>query len=119
MVRAGKVSHPRDWKQSGYNEIQNPPKRYQIINRKRLCELVGISQVSQLKVEHARWINDALEDGNFQREEKWTTSLAIGGHSFAEEYLDFAGSKAGHRKMKVVGDCTVIEEPKIAYNDNF
>ena len=27
MVRAGKVTHPSQWKQSGYNEIQTPPKR--------------------------------------------------------------------------------------------
>ena len=118
MVRAGKVSHPKDWKQSGYNEIQNPPKRYQIINRKRLCELTGIQRVSQLKIEHARWIEDALETGSSHREEKWTTSLAVGSHAFAENYLDRAGSKASYRKMKIVDDCTVIKEPQAAYNDD-
>ena len=32
MVRAGVVSHPSDWQFGGYNEIQNPRKRYAIIN---------------------------------------------------------------------------------------
>ncbi|MCW5785141.1 MAG: hypothetical protein KIT39_17635 [Nitrospirales bacterium] len=27
MVRAGVVSHPREWKESGYEEIQNLPRR--------------------------------------------------------------------------------------------
>jgi putative transposase len=28
MVRARVITHPGDWTQSGYREIQNPPKRY-------------------------------------------------------------------------------------------
>jgi len=31
MVRAGVVKHPSEWSQSGSNEIQSPPERYQII----------------------------------------------------------------------------------------
>jgi len=57
MVRAGKVTHPSKWDQSGYNEIQNPPRRYQIINRKRLCELTG---AQNLCLEHAMWVTEAL-----------------------------------------------------------
>ena len=32
MVRAGVVSHPSEWKHCGYNEIQNPKKKYNIID---------------------------------------------------------------------------------------
>ena len=32
MVRAGAVSHPSEWTHCGYNEIQNPKKRYGIID---------------------------------------------------------------------------------------
>ena len=31
MVRAGVVSHPVEWAHSGYSEIQEPPKRYAVI----------------------------------------------------------------------------------------
>jgi len=39
MVRAGVVRHPGDWRQSGYSEIQNPPKRYAIIDTQKLSSL--------------------------------------------------------------------------------
>jgi len=32
MVRAGVVSHPGEWAHSGYREIQEPPKRYAVID---------------------------------------------------------------------------------------
>jgi hypothetical protein len=32
MVRAGIVTHPGQWKVSGYNEIQNPVSRYRLID---------------------------------------------------------------------------------------
>ena len=44
MVRAGVVGHPGQWKESGFSEIQDPPKRYRIVDlheperRERLCK---------------------------------------------------------------------------------
>jgi hypothetical protein len=32
MVRAGMVNHTRQWKESGFVEIQKPPKHYAIID---------------------------------------------------------------------------------------
>jgi REP-associated tyrosine transposase len=32
MVRAGVVNHPAPWKESGFREIQKPPKRYAMID---------------------------------------------------------------------------------------
>jgi len=40
MVRAGVVVHPDQWKQSGYNEIQTPRKRYGLINHNYLMKLL-------------------------------------------------------------------------------
>jgi putative transposase len=39
MVRAGVVKHPSEWLQSGFNEIQSPPKRYQIIDQEKRGEI--------------------------------------------------------------------------------
>jgi putative transposase len=36
MVRAGVVNHPERWKESGFKEIQKPPKRYAIIDLQSL-----------------------------------------------------------------------------------
>ena len=38
MVRAGVVEHPKDWVHGGYFEVQDSPKRYRLINTKRLCQ---------------------------------------------------------------------------------
>jgi REP element-mobilizing transposase RayT len=36
MVRAGVVNHPERWKESGFKEIQKPPKRYAIVDLQSL-----------------------------------------------------------------------------------
>lgn len=36
MVRAGVVGHPGQWKESGFSEIQDPPKRYRIVDLRSL-----------------------------------------------------------------------------------
>jgi REP-associated tyrosine transposase len=40
MVRAGVVKHPSEWPWRGYNEIQEPPKRYAILDQEGLKELL-------------------------------------------------------------------------------
>ena len=49
MVRAGVVKHPSEWPQAGFNEIQLPPERYQLINQKKLCQLLGMTSMIELK----------------------------------------------------------------------
>jgi putative transposase len=62
MVRAGAISHPVEWEQSGYREIQKPPKRYVIIDLPILSELNGVPAercIAELnrKTEPMRWVN--------------------------------------------------------------
>ena len=42
MVRAGVVNHPIEWKESGYYEIQNPKRRYSIIDYISLMEILNL-----------------------------------------------------------------------------
>ena len=42
MVRAGVMAHPSEWPFCGYNEIQNPRKRYSLIDYDSLMDLFGI-----------------------------------------------------------------------------
>jgi putative transposase len=41
MIRAEVVKHPSDWPHCRYKEIQNPPERYRLIDRKALMQLLG------------------------------------------------------------------------------
>jgi len=53
MVRAGVVvKHPSEWSQSGFNEIQSPPERYQTIDQAKLGQLLGIDSKRKLREHH-------------------------------------------------------------------
>jgi hypothetical protein len=47
MMRAGVVTHLSDWAHSGYREIQNPPKRYGMIDLRGLSPLCGFSVIAE------------------------------------------------------------------------
>jgi REP-associated tyrosine transposase len=55
MVRAGVVNDPVQWKESGFSEIQKPPKRYGIIDLRSLGELCGFVQRT-----HGQWVEQRL-----------------------------------------------------------
>jgi len=62
MVRSGVVSHPSEYKASGYNELQNPPERYSIIDRKRLLEFLGFKKIGDFQRSHRQWVEEALQN---------------------------------------------------------
>jgi putative transposase len=83
MVRAGVVCHPREWKESGYEEMQNPPRRYGIVNVPVLMNLLGLDALKKLQEARAEWIESQLGRVN-QRDAKWTESIAAGSREFVE-----------------------------------
>ena len=62
MVRARVVSHPSNWAHSGYWEIQNPPKRYAIIDLPELSSLCGFNGVTDFQQAHRQWVTAALSE---------------------------------------------------------
>ena len=76
MVRAGVVRHPRDWQWSGYHDIQAPRRRYVIVDQERLTALAGASSFSHFQRDHYCWVNDKLELGQLDRDERWTDDEA-------------------------------------------
>ncbi len=52
MVRAGVVRHPAKWAHGGYREIQQPPKRYRIIDIPALMELGGFNDIATMQQQH-------------------------------------------------------------------
>jgi putative transposase len=59
MVRAGVVEHPCEWPFCGYNEIQNPPQRYSVIDRRRLMALLGIGDQEKFSRAYKGWVEEA------------------------------------------------------------
>ncbi|WP_320041738.1 hypothetical protein [uncultured Desulfobacter sp.] len=99
MVRTGVVSHPSEWRWSGYNEIQNPKKRYTILNNSRLMELLGFESLDALKAVHGQWIENSLKKGKLAREEKWSRSIAVGSREYIENIQTKLSVKAIHHKI--------------------
>jgi len=82
MVRAGKVSRPRDWRWCGHDELMGYRKRYRVINMERLLQSLGIANARDFQELYAEAIAHRLEQGNQSREAHWTESLAVGSESF-------------------------------------
>lgn len=87
MVRAGVVGHPREWRHGGWHEIVDPPRRYRIIARDRLKQLLGADEKT-LTNSYEHWIEDYIQKGTKQ-EKIWTEAIAAGSAEFVE------GIKAG------------------------
>ena len=99
MVRGGIVTHPSDWVFSGYNKIQNPRRRYALINYKRLMELLNIQKGEELKKSHNDWIEEALRSGRHVRESKWVQSVAVGSEEFVEMTKERLSFKVKGRRV--------------------
>jgi putative transposase len=116
MVRAGAVEHPSEWVHAGYNEIQSLPERYRCIDVPALATLMGIANVDSLRNGLREWVNQALANGDLERQPAWTQSVAVG----QRDYLDVIGRdlKISHpgRVIEVEGDYLYLREEPNAYS---
>jgi REP element-mobilizing transposase RayT len=116
MVRAGVVKHPHEWVHSGFNEIQNPRRRYNLIDHKKLMKLLNFSDYDLLTKTHSQWIDYAINKSKFLREEKWTEAVAVGDNDFVEKT-----AKSLDKRKKSATNITneytsQLKEDQAAYN---
>jgi REP element-mobilizing transposase RayT len=116
MVRNGVVAHPSLWRHGGYNEIQNPPERYSILDREILINFCGFSSDEQLRSEHKQWIEDFILSGSNDRQPDWSDSVAVGGQEFIETIKNQLNQGSFGRKTQESDDSYVLREPLVAYN---
>jgi putative transposase len=118
MVRAGVVSHPREWPESGYLEIQSPAERYRIIDRDALCELVGVADRRLAGVQN-EWIESRLERGTLEREMQWSEAVAVGDRSFVERVQEELGDRARYRCVEDVDGVSILRDDEAPYSPHF
>lgn len=119
MVRAGRVRHPKDWRWSGYYEIQSSRQRYNIIDKNRLVELFNTKTYSQFQKTHAKWFENQNVLHTSQRDEKWTQSLAVGHKSFVEEVKESLNEDGRYKLLLEDEDGYSLNEVLIPYGCNF
>jgi putative transposase len=83
-------------KHSGYREIQNPPKRYGIIDLRELSSLCRLREVAEFQQAHRRWVDDSLTRERVARDARWSEAIAVGNLSFVEKLKSELGFKAAH-----------------------
>jgi putative transposase len=119
MVRAGVIKHPKEWRESGYYEIEHLKKRYRIIDYDALLKLTGIKSVEELQKNQREWINEVLKKKEFYRDPKWTESLAVGSEAFLERINEKLKIKAKTGRIKKYDDDLILSEVEIPYNTIF
>ncbi len=119
MVRAGAVSHPREWGFCGYHEIQYPKQRYAIINYGKLAKLANSRSISAFRTTYNRWIKEALRIGHHVRKSKWSESIAVGGKAFVEHTKIRLGYRAKGRKVLKMGADYQLREHQEPYIADF
>lgn len=119
MVRTGAIKYPGDWKQSGYNEIQNPPERYAIIDLKKLVELTGFGSLEHFQQAHIRWVKNEIDSGCTKREAKWTKSLAVGSEAYINNVYATFGLKVKYRTKTGAENEYQIKEAEVPYSIDF
>ena len=92
MIRAGVVNHPGQWKESGFSEIQKPPKRYAIID----YELERVERVCGTEAIFKEHIDSGLSKRWAEprgRDDRWSEAIAVGSLTFVEKIKGELGSK--------------------------
>ncbi len=110
MVRAGAVSHPSEWPDSGYVELTRGRSRYRIIDTERLLALFRISDLASFREAYAGWTEEALRAEPGQRDEKWSASLAVGSAAFVERVKTELGVSARYRQPEPASDGWVLKD---------
>ena len=119
MVRAGVVRHPEEWPHGGYREIQVPAKRYRLVDRAELMELLEIEESRELSVLHRRWVEDGLSTSVKERQRQWSESIAVGSPTFLEEVKARLGSRASGRSIAKGEEGHQLKEPQGSYDGHF
>jgi len=115
MVRAGVISHPKDWEFCGYHEIMNPKERYSIIDHKMLISFFRFKNKKQLQVEYNGFVKQKLEIGTWANEPNWSKSVAVGSEKFILEIQKKLGIKAEKRKIHRNKNHWILNESEASY----
>ena len=82
MVRAGVVSHPRDWPWCGYQELIGERMGYRMLDMDRLLELLGMLDLRSFRTEYQERILRTIEAKRLNRMKCWMESIAVGGKEY-------------------------------------
>ena len=107
MVRAGAVKHPCNWRFCGYNEIQVPWQRKQVIDFNALTEYFGVSNRHDLATLQERWLQEEIATS--RREPAWSESIAVGSEAFLNGLLNDMGTNTAGKQIVTLGGFNALQ----------
>lgn len=116
MVRAGRVTHPDAWEESGFHELAHPRKRYGLVNHAALMELLAISDEARLKQTRLQAAETLMQiQKGRERDGIWTESLAVGDRTFVERIQNELGLRAKYRTVTSGDGRFLLKDPPASY----
>jgi len=119
MVRAGVVSHPKEWRWCGHDEFVGDRQRYRILNLERLADSLELGSVAEVRELYFESLERRLKQKQFERESHWTESLAVGTHEFVERTKREYGNRTQFQFDQVAEDSSgtwTVKEARAPYS---
>ncbi len=102
------------------NSWREKPDRNKIIERRaKVNALLQIKNLKELQESLKRWIEEALESKNHNRQSKWTESISVGNKGFVEATKKRLGIRAKGRKVFRNNGAYELREPAAPYKGVF
>jgi putative transposase len=115
MVRANVISHPSEWADSGYQDIQYPCKRYRIIDLRELAKLFNCDSVPDFQQQHRRWVEEALSGEINARDSRWSEGLAIGSEEYVDSLKKRLSPRSRYRHKYKANSAFVLRDEYVCY----
>ncbi len=114
MIRAGVVTNPKDWAESGFAELYNQKQRYQLTDTPPLLGFLGIKNIHELR-EQTSWVEEQLKADQMQREPLWSEAVAVGSEDYITVLKDKLGYAVSKRKIEKFSLGFVLKEDEAIY----
>jgi len=116
MVRAGVVTHPREWRWCGYHDIVGARRRYRIVDIDCLLDLAGGGGQEAFRESYDQAISEATEREGLTRDAKWTESIAVGSQAFIRSIEAETRGRLQLLSEESPSGGWVLREPGTSYN---
>ena len=90
-----------------------------LIAYQKLAELAGVENYNEFQDVHRKLVNEALLNGNNNRQPQWTESIAVGSKSYIEKIKEKLGALAKGRKILEKDEGFQLREEAGTYIANY
>lgn len=119
MVRAGVVSHPKEWEYCGFYEMVTGKKRFMLLNVQMLLATFAQESLPNFVELRRSTVDDAiLKNMHLIRDDKWTESVAVGRQSFLNRIKGRSLGKTRGRRIRQEGCSYILKDRQAPYFTN-